>query len=209
MSPDFSKDAAAITFDGSNWESLPRLVVQAQLALLLDNQVADQKDQSAWVAARFRGPALDWFAEVYGRDPKILDDFKKFVTTIEQAFGVTDGGLRAHRRGQLEGLKWQPDLPVFFAEFDRLTSQLGLHEHETRIALVRNKLPISVQKLLAEQALDFSNYETMRERLLTMWALDPKHTSAVAASSSKAPRPKCGKCGKKGHTAPDCRSAKN
>jgi len=209
MSSNFSKDAAVIFFDGSNWESLPRLVAQAKLALLLDNQVADAKDQSAWVAARFRGPALDWFSNEYDSDDTLLDDFASFVTRVENAFGVSDGGLRAHRRGQLEGLKWQPDLPVFFSEFDRLTSQLGLRSDETRIALVRNKLPISVQKLLAEQALDFSNYETMRERLLTMWALDPKHTTAVGASSAKAPRPKCSRCGKKGHTAPDCRSAKN
>jgi hypothetical protein len=203
-----SKDSD-ITFDGSNWEALPRLVTQAKLALLLDSQVADSKDQSAWLAARFRGAALDWLGQRLSHEPALLDSFDLFVIQVQQGFGVTDDGLQAHRRGQLEALKWCADLPVFFADFDRLTTQLNISGNSTRIALVRNKLPTSVQKLLAEQALDFANYETMRERLLTMWALDPNRQTAVTPAPSKKGKPRCGRCGKKGHTAPDCRTNKN
>ncbi|KAH8754862.1 hypothetical protein F5883DRAFT_183663 [Diaporthe sp. PMI_573] len=55
--------------------------------------------------------------------------------------------------GGANRLKWQPDLPAFFVEYDRLTTLLSLTGDETKIALLRNKLPQHVQKLLAEQAL--------------------------------------------------------
>lgn len=207
MSSSSSKDDVII-FDGSNWESLPRIVTQAKLALLLDSQVAGSKDQSAWVAARFRGPALDWLGQRLSVSPTLLNNFEAFVTEVQQAFGVTDDGLKAHRRGQLEALRWQTDLPVFFAEFDRLTTQLDVNGNATRIALVRSKLPNSVQKLLSEQALDFSDYGTMRERLLTMWALDPNRQTVVHLTPKQKGKPRCGRCGKKGHTAPDCRNQK-
>lgn len=207
MASTLSKDSDVV-FDGSNWEALGRLVTQAKLALLLDNQVADEKDQSAWIGARLRGPALDWLGQKLGAEPQLLDHFNRFVDELRLAFGVNDEGLKAHRRGQLEGLKWQTDLPVFFAEFDRLTTQLMIFGDDARIALLRNKIPTPTQKLLAEQALDFHNYETMRLRLLTMWALDPNRQTAVvpSATNKKARTKRCGRCGKKGHAAPDCRS---
>lgn len=198
-----------LTFDGSNWEDLSRLVTQAKLARLTDADVDSVEAQGAWLGQRLRGPALDWFGEQYAARPgTFLSSFDDWTEQLRQQFGVSDDGLRARRRGQLEGLHWQPELPVFFAEFDRLTSLLGMTGNPARIALLRGKLPQHVQKLLAEQALDFHDYSTMRERLLTMWALDPTKNTAVHASANRK-RPKCGRCGKKGHAASDCRSAKN
>lgn len=195
-----------VHFDGSNWEALSRLITQSQLALLLDSQIADERDQSAWLASRLRGPALDWFGRELTIRPQTLDHFQTFVDRIRLAFGVNDEQLSAHRRGQLEALRWGPELPVFFAEFDRLTSQLAIDGNETRIALVRNKLPVNVQKLLAEQALDFRDYETMRGRLLTMWSLDPHKHTVITPAHKPTKRQRCGRCGKKGHSAPECRS---
>jgi hypothetical protein len=207
MASTSSKNDDTITFDGSSWESLTRLVTQAKIALILDDDVTNQRTQSAWLAARFRGPALDWFGRIIDNDPAHLDDFNAFVWSTREQFGISDDGLRARRRGQLEELRWHADVPLFFAEFDRLTSLLMVAENETRIALVRAKLPTSIQKLLAEQALDFANYETMRERLLTMWALDPNRNTAVGKAGHPPKRPKCGRCGKRGHAASDCRGA--
>jgi hypothetical protein len=198
-----------VTFDGSNWEDLTRLVTLSRLAFLQDSDYTDNHPaQCGHLARHFRGPALDWVGSASEANANIFTDFEGFVSGVRNAFGVSDEGLSAQRRGQLEALKWQSDLPIFFAEFDRLTHLLMLTGDAVKIALVRSKLPVHVQKLLAEQALNFANYETMRERLLTMWNLDPSRRIAepgpTAGSSSRKPR--CGRCGKRGHTAPDCRS---
>lgn len=198
-----------LTFDGSNWEDLSRLVTQAKMARLVDDDIGDDVAQGAWLAQRLRGPAVDWFGAQYAVSPGMLNNFDGWVEDLRNQFGVSDDGLRARRRGQLESLHWQADLPVFFAEFDRLTALLGVSGNAARIAMLRGKLPVHVQTLLAEQALDFTDYGTMRERLLTMWALDPKKNTAVHASGGKKHKPKCGRCGKKGHAASDCRNAKN
>lgn len=201
-------DSDAPTFDGSNWEDLTRLVTLANLAFFQDDDYDEApRKQCAFLATHFRGPALDWVGSITASTPATLNSFEGFVEAARNQFGISDTGLSAQRRGQLEALKWHSDLPVFFAEFDRLTHLLGLTGDAVRIALVRNKLPTAVQKLLAEQALDFANYDTMRERLLTMWNLDPgRRTSEAVVPLTNKKRPRCGKCGKKGHTATDCRS---
>lgn len=211
-----TKDSSTeITFDGSNWQDLSRLSTSARLEFLQtanaeEDPYSEEPAKCAYVAQRFRGPALDWVGQQYDSNQEVFNNYNTFIINVRNAFGISDEGLGAQRRGQLEGLKWQSDLPVFFAEFDRLTQLLNLSDHATRIALLRSKLPVHIQKLLAEQALNFHEYPTMRERLLVMWNLDPgkKHEAVTSSGSSKQKRPRCGRCGKKGHTAADCR-AKN
>jgi hypothetical protein len=203
-----------VTFDGSNWQDLTRLVTATRMKFLQTVNMEDGHDpyttdsaKCAKLVSYFRGPALDWAGAEYDNDPTIFANYSTFVVLVRQAFGISDEGLSAQRRGQLEGLKWGPDLPVFFAEFDRLTQLLGLTGDAVRIALVRSKLPVHVQTLLAQQALNFASYDTMRERLQVMWALDPGRTiSKPSGTQTASRRPRCGKCGKRGHAAPDCRS---
>lgn len=204
--------APALSFDGSNWEDLNRLVMQSTLARLLESEVNSDAEQCAWLSRHFVGPPLDWVASQYAHDNTLFSGrtFQQYVSLVRQHFGISDDGLRARRRGQLEGLAWNAsDLPTFFAEFDRLTAANLVTGDESKITLLRSKLPVHVQKLLAEQALDFANYDTMRERLLTMWSLDPNRNTAVRHSGahSSRSRPKCGRCGKKGHKASECHAA--
>jgi hypothetical protein len=210
-----SDKSTDIIFEGSNWQDLSRLSTSARLEFLQtanteDDPYEGEPAKCAYLAQRFRGPALDWVGQQYDANPEVFNNYNVFVQNVRNAFGISDDGLEAQRRGQLEGLKWQSDLPIFFAEFDRLTALLNLTGDATKIALLRSKLPLHIQKLLSEQALDFHNYDTMRGRLTTMWNLDPSRRQDVPSGSgtSKQKRPRCGRCGKKGHTASDCR-AKN
>lgn len=196
-----------LTFDGSNWENLDRIVALCSFRFTRDDTYNDNpRGRCGLLAEHFRGPALDWAVNVMNTSPASMDNFPGYVVACKQAFGVEANGITALRRNHLEALRYGRDVPVFFAEFDRLTLQLGITDHGTKIVMVRSKLPQSVLKLLAEQALDFANYETMRERLITMWALDPGQRPGEATSSHSTSR--CGNCGKKGHKAPDCRGPK-
>lgn len=180
-----------------------------QSASLDDDPYATHEARCARLVADFRGPALDWAGMEYDANNQVFNNFDNFVTSVRNAFGISDEGLGAQRRSELEGLRWDGDnLPVFFAEFDRICRQLHLAGDDTKIALLRSKLPLNVQKLLSEQALNFANYDTMRERLLTMWNLDPGRQTSVTGSATRKKKPRCGRCGKKGHTASDCRAKK-
>ena len=198
------QDQTDYHFDGSNWEDLDRMIALSRFQFLQDEDYDDNAPRRcAYLAQRFVGPALDWVAQLHTANPAVFESFDGFVVAVKQAFGVEENNISALRRKALDDLRWNATVPVFFAEFDRLTFALGITGHATKIAMVQAKLPTSLKAELARQALDFANYETMRERLNTMWALDPTHDRG---SSSKKPR--CGSCGKKGHLAADCR-AKN
>lgn len=203
-------------FNGSNWQALNRIVALAKFTFLQDGDYTVEhadgtkspahQAMSAFLAQKFDGPALDWVASAHAQNPTIFSNFDGFIQATRQAFGIADNNITALLRRELDSLQWINDVPTFFAEFDRLTLALQITSHETRIAMVEMKLPLRMKTLLAEQALSFSNYDTMRERFNGMWAMDPTRSKKVTLGKKK---PRCGTCGKKGHVASDCRGSKN
>lgn len=197
-------DKDDLKFNGSNWQALTRVVTLARFQFLQDDDYDDNEARRcAYLASRYEGPALDWAATLATASPATLTSFDGFVEATRQAFGIADNNITALLRRDLDQLQWSNDVPVFFAEFDRLTLGLGMTSHETRISLVMSKLPTAIKTRLAEQALAFANYDTMRERFNCMWALDPSRGKAAAATT----KPRCGSCGKKGHKASECRGS--
>ena len=190
-------------FDGSNWTELSRLIALARFQFIQDDDYEDETKKCAYLAAQYTGPALDWVAQLHSNSPATFNSFDGFVTATRQAFGIADNNITALLRADLDKLQWNSDVPVFFANFDRLTLALGLTSHPMRIALVEQKLPHHLKVLLAEQALSFSDYYTMRERLNCMWAINPDRGKAQVAR-----KPRCGNCGKRGHTSTECRGPK-
>lgn len=194
-----------LTFNGNNWEDLNRIIGLSKFKFIVDSSSFETDQQKcAYIAGAFSGPALDWVSGAFATQGTLFNDLDAFITNVRQTFGVHDNNIIALNRKKLDDLKWASEVPTFFAEFDRLCSVLSIEGHATKIAMVEAKLPHHIKQKFAEQALSFANYDTMRERLGTMWALGDKG----ATSTTKTKKPRCGNCGKKGHTASDCRSDK-
>jgi hypothetical protein len=184
------------------------MIALARFAFLQDDDYEEnQPRRCAYLAARFSGAALDWVADQHTSDLNLFDDFDQFVARTKETFGVEANNIQALRRQKLDALKWAKDVPVFFSEYDSLCRQLGLTGDQTRIVLLRQKLPTTILEEFARQSLDFTSYDTMRERLNTMWALDPHRDARTTGNITK--RPRCGRCGKKGHVTSACASPKN
>jgi hypothetical protein len=196
-----------LLFYGHNWHDLDRLVTLAKFYFTSD-EVYNLDDnglcqaRAGYLVQSFRGPALDWASS---QAPAATFHFDNFVTACKAHFGVVAETTTILLRGELERLKYGSDVTAFFAEFDRLTLGLGINAGETKVVMVRERLPNKIKTLLAEQALVFHDYDTMRQRLITMWALDPNRHQTGDFQPAPA-RQKCSACGKKGHTAPNCRS---
>jgi len=198
-----SPEAGDPKFNGSNWQVLNRLIALSRFQFAQDSDYDDNDAaKCAHLASRYDGPALDWVASLTTAQ---MSDYDAFVTATREAFGIADNNITALLRRDLDQLTWDRDVPVFFAEFDRLTHSLGITSHETRVAMVESKLPPNMKVRLAEQALSFANYDTMRERFNCMWAMDP--TRGKATGTTKKAR--CASCGKRGHQASECRGSKN
>lgn len=192
-----------VFFYGHDGQNLDRLVALAKFKFLAEEAyfVAAGQDatvQSGYLITKFRGAALDWAVAVSNTTPQSLANFTGFVTACKEHFGISDETVQIMRRGELDSLRWGSDVAVFFAEFDRLTFGLGITSDEAKITMVTSKLPGHISKLLAEQALNFNSYTTMRQRIITMWALGAFGKPTDAAT--------CSVCGKRGHNASNCRS---
>lgn len=204
-----SIDSTEPKFNGSNWQELNRIIALARFQFLQDDDYEDEGKCCAYLSQRFEGPALDWVASAHATSRTLFQSFDQFIEEVRQAFGVADNNITALLRRDLDHLAWSAEVPSFFAQFDRLTLGLGIASNETKIAMIESKLPPHMKKLLAEQALSFSNYDTMRERLNCMWALDPTRGKTIVTNQTlKTARSRCGHCGRKGHTAPECRGSK-
>lgn len=205
-----STDDDTILFYGHNWHDLDRLITLARFHFLTDaefniDEAGINVSRSSYLVKSFRGPALDWASTIV-RVPATFASFENFVTACKNHFGVSAETLQTLQRAELERLTYGSDVSAFFAEFDRITLSLGITADESRVVLVREKLPLRLKNLLAEQALVFHDYGTMRQRLITMWALDPHR--AITGELKAPARPKCGNCGKKGHNASNCKKPK-
>lgn len=192
-------------FDGSNWEDLNRLTTLARLFRASGTEVDSDLTQSTWVARQFTGPALDLVTSILLIEESLLNDFPGFIRRVREHFGISDAVVLSHQRTQLDALKWRKDLPTFFAEFDRLGLACG-HGGDTsgKVTLLLTKVPDKYRSILARQSPPPITYVQHRERLFTIWASDP--TSASTSTDKASVKPKCGKCGKSGHTASECRS---
>lgn len=210
-----STSGAGVTFSGPDWENLNRLVALVKFESLVntDLQGTDNSPvpaaQCAWIAQRFRGPALDWVAASHATNATLFTSgLDSFVDQVRHGFGVAEDNLKALLQAQLDNLRMGHEVPVFFAEIDRLFIGLAVTGHDARIAHVMGKLPHSIKVSLAEQGRQFHNYDVMREWLNTRWALMPG-PRAASSSGANPKKPKCTNCGKKGHLASECRKSKN
>lgn len=200
----------AIYFFGHNWHDLERLVTLASFHFLTDelynmDAAGNNTARIGYITQFFRGAALDW-AQTRVTDNNVA----LYIQACRAHFGVVAETTTILQRSELEQLRYGNDVPSFFAEFDRLCLALSITADDSKIVMVRERLPVKVKVLLAEQALTFYSYDTMRTRLITMWALDPHRNSQGGLQQQAPTRPTCGNCGKKGHTAPNCRGkAKN
>lgn len=187
-----AEDGTVPKFHGANWIDLNRMIALATFQFLQDDDyTGDEARKCAYLASRFEGAALDWVAARHTTNPTTLfTTFDEFIRQVRQAFGIADNNITAILRHELDALKWSSDVPVFFAEFDRITLGLGIQDHSTKIATLNAKLPQNIKEKFAEQALAFENYETMRERLVTMWALNPHRPAAGALAGRKQKRKK-------------------
>jgi hypothetical protein len=195
-----------IVFDGSNWEDLNRLATLARLFRASGTEVDSDLTQSTWVARQFRGPALDLVTSILIIEESLLSDFVGFIRRVREHFGIQDDVVLAHQRVQLEALKWRKDCPTFFAEFDRLALACGLGgDSNGKVTLLLSKVPDKYRAILARQNPQPVSYVEHRERLFIIWATDPTAPGTHDAAKTTS-KPKCGKCGKSGHTASECRS---
>jgi hypothetical protein len=206
-------------FNGSNWEDLNRHIALAKLQFLWDsdysmdapggtNRVPNEEARCAFLASKFDGPALDWVQAQTAQNFSIFRTWYGFITLVRNAFGVDDDNIKVLCQGKLDNLRFGQDVPIFFSEIERYFTAIGITGDDTKITIVMQKLPQTVKHMLADQGLQFHNYDTMKKRLLTRWAMQASLHTTTSRNPSHG-KVKCENCGKKGHTASVCRKPKN
>lgn len=195
---------ADMSFDG-NPADLKRLITHVRIRVI-GNDAALNTDarRSAFVASHFRGAALDWLGAQLETDPDALDDFDAFIKAVSAAFGYSGNAAIAVARQELETLKQSEDLLLFLTRFEALTATIGLVSDTTRVTLVMPKLSPYYAEAIRKNGTIFTRWSTLRATLINLDAM--RVESGKKDPEKKRRRAKCGKCGKRGHTAAECRS---
>jgi hypothetical protein len=192
-----------VIFDGNpvDWQ---RTLAHVSVRLLLaPNDFPTDQNKSAFLASFFRGPALDWLGQTLVTTPNALDDFEAFKTRVRNAYGLDAATYSAQCRTQLAALKQKGDLMEFFAQFEGLCAVVGTNSDVSKITLLLPKLEPYYHQALITSGGPLNTYANIKAFCANLYAHKADQTGPSDKLRKKA---KCGKCGKKGHTAGQCRS---
>ena len=193
-----------LEFDG-NPIDLRRLLAHVSVSFLADSgKFPTDSERSGYLAKHFRGPALDWLATRLGANPNLLSDFRAFETAVKNAFGLQDSDAKVAARMEILAMKQRGDLLVFISEFEALTEYAGMASDATRVTLFLEKLEPYYQNAVRQNTDTISTWTRLKSDLHSLYAM--RRPQGKADSDATRKRSRCGKCGKKGHSATQCRS---
>jgi hypothetical protein len=200
-----------VTFDGSNWADLLQLTDLVELRSKFDDDLDTDPKKCAYLATKFRGPALEWASKQLTANSGLHAQFSGYVLALRLNFGLDDEAMMVRHRILLDQLTWSNNAPLFFAEFESLCSRCNILEPAAKKALLDNKLPVAYRQKLADLGLAIVDWSTLKERIMTIWLLQPSNQTKIETGdtnrpASKKKRTRCSKCGKRGHEAKECRS---
>jgi hypothetical protein len=201
------KGTPPLTFTGVDYDDFLQLVGHTEIVAIFEPGKFDTDAKKvAYAAAHFTGSALQWLLDQgpFMAGSTFFDSWQNFQGLVQSSCcGITDSDiLKIQRSKKLDQLKIGNDLPLFFAEFERLTRLLGLEGNNARLAVLRSKFPKYYQEALATNGIAHDTYQSIKDYLLNVWTM-----RSIRDETPKPPRVKCEKCGKKGHTATKCRTA--
>ena len=200
-------EASFETFSGSPLELDRFLSVQRSLIGADTDVDATANTQALRLAAALRGPALDWYIATAPHQPGIVSDIANLERALRDMFGLSNGQRQAGFRLQFgESRQGATDLLEYLAHISALATVSGCGNDPTLLAVVPGKLAPRYQLALANSGRLWASWNDMRTFLANVYAQDPQSALALAEPRKTSRKPKCGKCGKRGHTAEVCRT---
>lgn len=199
--PHVTSSAVSLTFDG-NPVDLERILAHVSVVFLRDpSAYPTDESKSARLAEHFRGAALDWLSVKLQTQPSPLTNFTEFQGLVRTAFGFDLPRRQQMARTNLGVLKQEGDLLLFLAEFEGLTQIVGSVSDASRLALIMPKLSPYFRDCIVNSGEPIGSYATMVARLKNIYTMRPATAVGAEVRRKKA---RCGKCGKKGHSASQC-----
>jgi hypothetical protein len=192
-------------FDG-NPVDLKRLLTHLRVRIMGNDQALNTETKKvSFAASHFRGNALDWLGTYLETHPMAFDDYDEFVESVNTTFSISGTAHQALLRAELENLKMKDgETLLFLSQFESITAQLGINSDASRLSLVLTKLSPYFADAIRKAGTIYTRWSTLRQMLVNLDAM--RVTAGPKDPDSKRRRSKCGKCGKRGHTATECRS---
>lgn len=183
-----------VHFDG-NPVDLDRVFAACALQFLLEpssfrdsegNELESVK--TAYLLAKFRGPALDWAARRVDQDGALTSQsYADTCTAVKAYFGYDSTQAEAIARATLGQLTLQGDLLEFLVEFDGLCAKAGLASDTSKITLLIPKLKGRYRSVITDSGQLPTRYYTVRQMLTNAYAMDPGTAKTRRGEAQESP----------------------
>jgi hypothetical protein len=175
---------------------------------ITDQNTTDQQ-QCGLLASLFRGQALSWLTQQISDQPKLLNDYDGFVTSVNSAFGLSAEASRAKAARKLSTIHQRGPAQLYAIEFRSIAISLRLDDATARANYTRG-LKQHVREAMVSSGPHFTLDDLIKEsvRIDTELYHARRQARPAGAAYGQGSRGtiKCHSCGKFGHKSSQCRS---
>lgn len=187
-------------FDGNADDLRKFLAIIEVRHIIHAESVPNDQAKIADAAGHFTGPVLDWFADKIAEQSTYVGvtQWSVFKTELERRFGMTASTLQVRAQAKLSTMKQDGPILEFLADFER-TAELAGSGDVTKSALLPSKTSPRIRKAIEESGQALTNWNTLRS-----FVINVASRTEDRSEPGRKRRARCGKCGKRGHTASQC-----
>jgi hypothetical protein len=149
-----------ITFRGQPAQLEPLLTHCTVVFLAKASKFRDPSSKSGYIAARFRGPALEWLTSKLGDDKNLLDNYDEFVKNVKRAFLPSPEVQRQTAEQDLRKLRQRGSAAQYTLAFETLMNVLK-YDTKAKCAAFVTGLKTEVKKQLV--GTDMEDWDELRK----------------------------------------------
>lgn len=207
-SPSSTVPKCEVLFDGGDPVELAKHLTYVDVIAAANPQIfVSETQRVAFSVSGLRGVAIEWIGTTLAADTSLIGppgDWRKYKAILQDRWGQSGGNAQRQAQLRLAQLEFGKDLTVFqwLSEIEALAAAIGSTSDVSMLTIVMLKVPQWAREKIYGGGGNLNTWKLLRDRIIVLDSAGILTKPGKKGGGKK--KPKCGNCGKKGHSAAEC-----